>query len=92
METLQIILLVAALFALTLGMYWLDSKHNWQLVSWFNGKAVNPFTPAQEKTFSGNSSSADAAKIRALQERIEVLEKIVTEPEYELNRKINQLK
>jgi hypothetical protein len=92
MEAFNIVLLVTAVLALTLGMYWLDSKYKWQLVNWFNGKADNPFAPPVQSANSGQTSAADAAKIQALQERIEVLEKIVTEPAYELNQKINQLK
>ncbi len=92
MEAFNIVLLVTAVLALTLGMYWLDSKYKWQLVNWFNGKAENPFAASKQACDGGQKNAADAAKIQALQERIEVLEKIVTEPAYELNQKINQLK
>ena len=43
MEYIAFITLFSGFFAVWLFAAWLDNKHNWQLVAWFNGKDVNPF-------------------------------------------------
>lgn len=79
-------IITAALSAL-LVIHYLDHRYGWQLNAWLNGKSVNPFTPTRAHT-----REQDAETIAALKERIQTLETIVTEPAYELNRKINALK
>lgn len=90
MEKMTILLVVVSLFAGWLYAAWLDNKHNWQLIDWFNGKSVNPFRPAPQRKAQVVLEKKDQ-QIAELKERIQVLEKIVTEPAYELNKKINQL-
>ncbi|MAJ68136.1 hypothetical protein C6Y40_13215 [Alteromonas alba] len=86
----EIILLVTAMLGLGLFCHYLDAKYQWQLSAWFYGKPVNPF----KKTEQANSqtSAQKDAEIAALKERIAVLEKIVTEPAYELNLELNKLR
>jgi hypothetical protein len=69
---------------------WLDKKHQWRFVSWMNGECTNPFVASSEQVFNDALIEKDKT-IDELKERIQVLEKIVTEPAYELNKKINQL-
>ncbi|WP_296049256.1 hypothetical protein [uncultured Alteromonas sp.] len=85
----EIILLVSAMLGMGLVCHYLDAKYNWQLSAWFYGKPVNPF----KKTEAQNSRTPAQkdAEIAALKERIAVLEKIVTEPAYELNQELNKL-
>lgn len=90
MEKIAFILVFAGLFAAWLFAAWLDNKHNWQLVAWFNGKDVNPFKPNENIRTQRELANKDR-QIDELKERIQVLEKIVTEPAYELNQKLNRL-
>jgi hypothetical protein len=69
---------------------WLDKKHQWRFISWMNGECTNPFIPSSEQVRNAALIEKDKT-IDELKERIQVLEKIVTEPAYELNKKINQL-
>ncbi|WP_100642595.1 hypothetical protein [Alteromonas facilis] len=87
MQTFQIVALTFALLALALTLCWLDKTYHWRLVDWFNGKVSNPFT---SEHVSASERSKDE-QIAALKSRIETLEAIVTEPSYELNKKINAL-
>lgn len=90
MDTLIFITLI--LFGITLWLMaaWLDKKHQWRFVSWMNGECTNPFVASSEQVFNDALIEKDKT-IDELKERIQVLEKIVTEPAYELNKKINQL-
>ena len=90
MEKVAFLLVFVGIFAAWLFASWLDNKHNWQLIAWFNGKNVNPFRPNPNILAQREIAQKDQ-QIEALKERIQVLEKIVTEPAYELNKKINQL-
>lgn len=86
----EIVLLVSAMLGLGLLCHYLDARYQWQLSAWFYGKPVNPFL----KKVAAGSASANAdkdAEIAALKERIAVLEKIVTEPAYELNKELSKL-
>ena len=90
MEKVAFILVFVGIFATWLFAAWLDNKHNWQLVAWFNGENVNPFKGGHNMSQPKELAEKDK-QIDNLKERIQVLEKIVTEPAYELNKKINQL-
>ena len=68
------------LFLFMLALHYIDAKKGWQLSAWMNGECANPFEARIKKKTSSD-----------VQERLAVLEKIVTEPAYELNKKINQL-
>lgn len=86
MTTLTISLLVMALLSGYLLLCWLDNKYQWKLIAWFNAEVDNPFdckttTQTQEKD----------RQIQQLQERIQVLETLVTDPAWELQQKIRQL-
>lgn len=89
MDALLITLGVTALLVMWLAAAWLDEKYQWRLVDWMNGQTSNPFK-TKEQRFQRQLSDKDK-QIDALNERVQVLEKIVTEPAYELNKKINQL-
>lgn len=88
MKELVVLGLVSALVSASLLVAWLDNKHNWQLAAWFSGQVKNPFTPPADST---QTMKQKDRKIAELQARIEVLEKVVTEPAYELNQKLNRL-
>ena len=90
MEKVAFILVFVGIFAVWLFAAWLDNKHNWQLVAWFNGKQVNPFRPNAQIQAQRELANKDR-QIDELKERIQVLEKIVTEPAFELNQKLNRL-
>lgn len=87
MSAFHITLLVIGSVSLYLAAAWLDSQKNWKLVDWFNGKTDNPFISDQAQATINTKDK----EIKELKERIQVLEKIVTEPAYELNKKINAL-
>ncbi|GAB5380543.1 MAG: hypothetical protein Alis3KO_40530 [Aliiglaciecola sp.] len=90
MNTFWIITLLVCCFAAYLYAAWLDNQHNWKLVDWFNGKTSNPFKVSEKARYERSITKKDK-EIQDLKERIQVLEKIVTEPAYELNKKINAL-
>lgn len=91
MEPMKILIMLSALTAVSLAICWLDYKKGWNLAGWVNGKCGNPFISIQDKQPLKNNQSEKDELIIQLKERIEVLEKIVTEPSYELNQKLNQL-
>ncbi|MGS2721040.1 hypothetical protein [Paraglaciecola aestuariivivens] len=84
MSTLSFLLIFGSFAAIYFGLAWLDNKYGWQLVNWINGQSQQPFAPASK-------AKPQEAVIDNLTERIQVLEKIVTEPSYELNQKLNRL-
>lgn len=89
MTHIEIILLVSAMLGLGLFCHYLDAKYHWQLSAWFYGKPVNPFL--KKVAASSQTSAQKDVEIAALKERIAALEKIVTEPAYELNQELNKL-
>ncbi|WP_100657926.1 hypothetical protein [Alteromonas flava] len=90
MSTLLVITLFVAVCSFSLWLCWLDKVNHWRIVDWLNGRVNNPFI-ATNNTVQSTASSHSKDELAALRERIEVLERIVTEPSYELNRKINEL-
>ncbi len=66
--------------------HYIDAKYDRNFFAWFSGENVNPFEPRKS-----NHKVTQSEHISALKNRIETLETIVTEPAYELNKKINQL-
>lgn len=88
MSTVFVILLVIAGLALWLAIAWLDFKNNWDLTGWLCGRCQNPFVTDKNNR---ESSQQKDRTIVELKERVQILEKIVTEPAYELNKKINNL-
>lgn len=88
MNTILVVTIIITVSLTWIGAAWLDVKRNWRLIDWFAGKTDNPFksTHAQQLVIREKDKH-----ITELTERIQALEKIVTEPAYELNKKINQL-
>ena len=78
MSTFQIAIVLTGLVSVWVALCYIDKKFGFNFVAWFNGECDNPFSSKDEE-------------IAALKERIQVLEKIVSEPSYELNQKINSL-
>lgn len=91
MDPLKITILLSTIVAISLAICWLDHKKGWQLSDWINGRCNNPFTQTQKATQSQQSQDDKDLLIQQLTERVQILEKIVTEPSYELNQKLNQL-
>ena len=80
MNTVMFVLLFVAMFALMLLISYLDAKKGWQFNAWLSGECANPFEIPSNK------------REDEINERLANLEKIVTEPAYELNKKINALR
>ncbi|MFT2092787.1 hypothetical protein [Paraglaciecola sp. 2405UD69-4] len=93
MDPLKITVVLSSIALASLAICWLDYKKGWQLADWLNGRCSNPFIQANlsHKTESGPSNDEKDALILELKERVQILEKIVTEPAYELNKKLNEL-
>lgn len=90
MEILMFIALFAIIFALQLGAEKLDKKHGWQLANWLNGEANTPFKD-QDQNQLNTSANKSSNEVAELKERIQVLEKIVTDQAFDLNQKIGKL-
>jgi uncharacterized small protein (DUF1192 family) len=88
----KVIIIITVLLATWFSIAYIDKKFNFKLLAWMNGEVENPFGDASLKQ-NGNSFDKvrEETEITELKERIAVLEKIVTEPSYELNKKINSL-
>jgi cell shape-determining protein MreC len=88
----QILLLGLSILAAYAGFCYLDSRFNMRLVDWINGQCANPFKFSAIGTEAFKSGNNKEQEIQTLKARIATLEKIVTEPAYELNQKLNSLK
>ncbi|MCU7553569.1 hypothetical protein OCL06_03020 [Alteromonas sp. ASW11-19] len=84
METVIFVALFVVFGGITLLTSYLDAKYQWRLNDWLNGRCSNPF---ERRSATETDEPRDELKAR-----IETLEAIVTEPAYELNKKINALK
>lgn len=91
MSTLSIVLLIGSITSLMLLASYLDAKFQWRFNDWMNGECSNPFIKNVTDKQQQRLKEKDA-QIETLMARIETLETIVTEPAYELNKKINALK
>lgn len=91
MSTLSIVLLISGIASIALTASYLDAKFQWRLNDWMNGKCSNPFINSVSDQQKQRLAEKDE-QIKKLMERVETLEAIVTEPAYELNKKINALK
>lgn len=78
MQTLFIIVFLLLFVGGWLLAAWLDHKHGWRLVDWMNGQCSSPF----------GQKRAPTAVPDNLVERVQVLEALVTEPAYNLNKEI----
>lgn len=90
MELIKVTIILTTVLSISLAVAWLDHKHNWRLIDWFNGRVSNPFMQAESSSTTKVIAEKDET-IAELRARVEVLENLVTEPAYELNKKINQL-
>lgn len=88
MDPLKITIILSIIAAVSVTVCWLDHKKGWQLADWINGRCSNPFTQTQKAPQGLDDKDL---LIQQLIERVQILEKIVTEPSYELNQKLNQL-
>lgn len=88
MDPIKITIVLSTFVALSLALCWLDYKKGWQLVEWINGRCSNPF---KHNAKTQQAATDKDLLIQQLTERVQVLERIVTEPSYELNKKLNQL-
>ena len=88
MDPLKITIILSIIAVISLAVCWLDHKNNWQLADWLNGRCSNPFTQTKRAIPSLDDKEL---LIQQLTERVQILEQIVTEPSYELNKKLNQL-
>jgi ABC-type uncharacterized transport system fused permease/ATPase subunit len=96
MATHQILLLIGTAISAWIALCWLDTKYQMRFVAWMNGECSNPFQKETGAASKANSISSSTIKekdeeIAQLKERVQTLEKIVTEPAYELNKKLNRL-
>lgn len=89
MNTFLVVIAILGSTLIWLAAAWMDKKHNWKLIDWFSGNTSNPFL--SEKAEHTRIIHRKDQQIAELIESVQVLEKIVTEPAYELNKKINQL-
>ena len=91
----KIILVLTIIGALYFAFVFVDAKYNLHFVKWINGEIAHPFHFRQEYQAESESIAKEnktlKAQVEDLQKRVITLEKIVTEPAYELNKKINNL-
>jgi len=92
MTNLEIILLISVVFSLYIFGLYIDKQFNLNIIDWLNGNSETPFAKQKEAQLTSSEEEQKIVEITALKARIEVLEKIVTEPAFELNQKINALK
>jgi len=90
MSTLSLVLLIGSIATIALLASYLDAKFQWRLNDWLQGNCNNPFIQSEKQQLNAALKQKDA-QIATLIERVETLETIVTEPSYELNKKINAL-
>ncbi|MBE1298372.1 MAG: hypothetical protein GJ680_00480 [Alteromonadaceae bacterium] len=88
MSVLMFICLFAAVMVFSLALHWIDAKKGWKLNAWMMGDTHSPF-PSEVVQ---RDSAEETTEVSQLKERVAVLEQIVTEPVYELNKKLNSLK
>ena len=94
MTGLELTFLFCAIFAVYAFGAYLDQRFNLRIVDWFNGESTTPMTKQMKTPPIGSSfteNTAQLTEMKELKERIQILEKIVTEPAYELAKKLNSL-
>lgn len=92
MTNLEITLLMSVVFSLYVFGLYIDKQYNLRVIDWLNGNSDTPFAKQEEAKLTSSERAQKIEEITALKARIEVLEKIVTEPAFELNQKLNALK
>jgi len=84
MATIAVVFLIPALIT---GFYWLDNKYQWRLIAWCNGETQDPF-----RSDTASEGRDKDQQILRLEERIAVLEKLVTDPAWQLEQEFKKLK
>lgn len=92
MTNLEIILIICVIFSLYVFGLYVDKQYNLRVIDWLNGNSSTPFAQTEGNQAVNTEQSEKSEEIKVLKARIEVLEKIVTEPAFELNQKLNALK
>ncbi len=92
MINIEIIVLMVVIFALYFLGGCIDKQYNLRIIDWLNGNCSTPFTTTKQNLEAAPEHTQKEQEITRLKTRIEVLEKIVTEPAFELNQKLNALK
>lgn len=88
----KVIIVLTILLATWFSLAYIDKKFNFKILAWLNGESENPFNDTNSKLKNNSSDNVrEVTEITHLKERIAVLEKIVSEPSYELNKKLNSL-
>lgn len=85
METLETIVLIAAISALIAGLHWLDRRFDLGLDMGMSTSMDGDWDP------NARRSAAAQAEIERLRKRIEELEAVVAEPEFNLAREFAKL-
>lgn len=83
MDILIFILLFAGVFGLCIFGYGLDRRFNMQTMKWLNMEASSPF--------KDEAQTQPPTDYQDLKDRVATLEKIVTDPRWELDQKIKNL-
>ncbi len=92
MTNIEVFVLMSVIFFLYLLGLYIDKQYNLRLIDWLEGKCSNPWKITELPSEAETVQAKKEQEISLLKARIEVLEKIVTEPAFELNQKINALK
>lgn len=87
MENFLFLGLFVFLGLMSVCAHWCDAKYGWNVTAWMHGEQNSPF---QTEESIPTQAEKEKEEMRQLRERIQVLEKIVTEPSYELKRQIER--
>ncbi|MGB3727266.1 MAG: hypothetical protein WA981_16060 [Glaciecola sp.] len=94
----KLIVLITSAAALHFALAYIDAKHKVKLLSWLNGEVASPFKTSNKNNIDVSTSLTEddekgvlRQQVRDLSERVQILEKIVTEPAFELKQEIGKL-
>ena len=95
-EVFVIFLVFGLMFGLMFFGHWMDQKYNVQVIRWLNCEVPSPFKEESSSSYNKRKSfrhhdDHQKTENEELRERIEILEKIVTDSTWELNQKIRNL-
>lgn len=99
MEIFVVVFVIFTVFSLTVVSHWVDNKYNLQMVKWLNCEVSSPFKDEghrqhaafRDSYYRTDTKTSEAKEHDELRQRIENLEKIVTDSSWELNQKIKNL-
>lgn len=92
MTNLEVFLLIFVIFSLYIFGLYIDKQYNLRVIDWLNGNSSTPFSKTERNKVVSTEQANKSEEIKVLKARVEALEKIVTEPAFELNQKLNALK